>query len=262
MAVKHKFDSADMPAIRRMRNHLIKYRKLLFKTSRTERFSCAILPDVDLKKIGINFDIMDKQTKDEINKMRDCITTFRATMSTQLEEILFSAANSHYSTAMEIGHTLDETGEQFEAAEEMAEKYWERMNNKKHTKKISKPTKKPAKNTQIPSKSPPKPITKSPSFVKQAARPSAPKSTTKTPVTTPCRPTTNFGKATDNGQPKSTTQTLQTTVHGLGKPSAQSSMKTYFKTTKSSEATRQQRFPVSSSLNFNFSKTPFKAFRN
>ena len=259
MAVKHKFDPAVMPEIRHIRTHMLKYFKLQFKACRTEQISCAILPDVDLKKIGINFDIMDNQTKDEINKMRECITTFRATMSTQLEEILFSAARSHYSTATEIGHTLDETGEQFEAAEEMAEKYWERMNNKKHTKKISKPTKKPAKNTQIPSKSPPKPITKSPSFVKQVARPSTPKSTTKTPVTTPCRPTTNFGKATDNGQPKSTTQTLQTTVHGLGKPSAQSSMKTYFKTTKSNGPAAQQLSPVPSSFTFR-KKAPSNIF--
>ena len=216
MAIKHKFDPVDMPEIRPTRTRLLKYYKLNYKATRTERITSTIFPDVDLPKLGIDIDIMDQTTKEAISNMADSIKSFRTAMSKQLEEILFSAASSHYKSAEdECDFDL------FEDVIVMAEKYWDRMNTKtKTTKKPSKiktlpnhttktpskpKTKTPTKSTpKSTAKSTPKPTAKSPSLSNQVNRPRTPKSTTKTAVTTQGLSTKPPLKAADNKsqQPK------------------------------------------------------------
>ena len=282
MTVQHKFDSADMPEIRHTRTKLLKYFKLNYKATRSERIASAICPDVDLQKLGITVDIMDQTTKQAITKMVDSVKAFRTAMSAQLEDILFSAASSYYNTAVDECQS-----DLFEPTFEMAEKYWDRITNK------SKPTKRPAKICKIISKATSKPATKTPpkAISKQTAkspplsrpvvRPSTQKSTTKTPMTVPGPSTNSTPKATTKRtQPKSNAKTPQSTQHQPTKsslkatkttpkntascfdhPSTQSTIKQHFKTTKSSVPTRQTIFPPSSTFNFS-KKAPPKPFRN
>ena len=286
MTIQHKFDSADMPEIRRTRTRLLKYFKLNYKATRSERIASAICPDVDWQKLGITVNIMDRTTKVAINKLADSVKAFQTAMSAQLEDLLFSAASSHYNSAVDECQS-----DLFEPAFEMAEKYWDRMTSK------PKPTKIPAKTSQNQPKSTPKHATKtpsksapnqpakpsnpvkSPSLPKQVTRPSAPKSTSKTPMSTSGLSSKSAFKSTTNSQPKSTIKNLRTSASGPTKPSpqatkknskpkttseppsTQSTMKGYFQTTKSSKPSGQTIFPSSSTFNFS-KKPPTKPFRN
>ena len=292
MAIAHKFSAADMPEIRRTRTRLLKYYKLNYKATRSDRIASAIIPDVNLQKLGITVDIMNQATKDALNKMTDSIKKFRTTMSKQLEEILFEAASSHYNTA------VDECqAELFEDVIEMTEKYWDRMTSKpnhlpKPTKKTPKSSQKPKANHAVktPSQSTPraKSPAKSPAMSKPVTRPSTvSKSTRKTPMTMPGPSTKSSPKVTlNNTQYKSTARTTQSTIHqatksslkatnsrnqpkstpltttsSVNQASTQSTMSKYFKTTKSSVLTRQPIFPSSSTFTFS-KKAPPKPFRN
>ena len=52
VAYKHKFNSTDMPEIRRIRTELLKSLKLQSKTTRLNQITQAIVSDVDWKNLA------------------------------------------------------------------------------------------------------------------------------------------------------------------------------------------------------------------
>lgn len=259
MAAKLKFNPEDMPEVRRIRNHYFKYFKLCDKSEkRTKQISQAIIHNVNFKKMGLDMNIIDQETKEAIKKMSDSINTFRDTISTQMENILNLAANSHYHLVNDAEiELLGEYGwEESCLIIGMAQKYWKRGAH------CSKPAKKSRKNPQTPPntttkttpktttnttpKTSPKTITKPEAKSPSIPGPSKPKSTTQTSITTKVQPNRSSTKATNNtnSQLKSTIQTSQTT--DVVRPSTKTSMKNYFRTTKVINPTRQQIFTAPS----------------
>ena len=256
MASNHKFSKEEMPEVRRIRTEMIKYHKFLFKAFQTnEKISKAIVHEIDWKKIGLDMDSTDEETKTAINEIENSISAFRTTIAEKLETVLSAAACCHHDKATKTNFDWEKA----EQAEEMGTKYWERMSNK-----YTQPKKKSAKDKNQNSS------TKSSNKTQSATKPKSPEkqatqqrssSPTKSPRSnevamqeTHQSPDSSTRKAKIQFSPntswtkvsrKSIKQTPKTTDHQ--RPSSQSTLKTFYKSTKS---TRQQFGPVSTKFDF------------
>ena len=174
---KNKFNAADMPEIRHVRSALLKSLKLVKKTTRLDKISKAILPNIDWKKLSVDPSMADESTQVCINKLWDSLNQFRDSMSEQLEHILCSMSTTIENNA----RAAASSPVIFQSAATMAQKYHDRGNKsvkRQHpsTKATASRNVSPATPKSAPVKpvSPQKPTTKSTtkSSVKVTAPPS------------------------------------------------------------------------------------------
>lgn len=124
VSTHNKFKATDMPEIRRIRSSLLKSFKLVTKSTRSDKITKAILPNMDWQKLGISAVKVDPSTQTAMDAMDSAITTFRNTMAERLEEILCSASTDVESKARDDASSPV----LFQSAATMAQKYHDREN--------------------------------------------------------------------------------------------------------------------------------------
>ena len=197
-----KFKPTDMPEIRRVRSALLKSLKLVAKTNRLDKISKAIMPDVDWAKLSVNMSSLDPASKQLVDKLNHSLTSFRESLSDQLEDIMCSV-----STDMEQRARKSSSPAIFQAAATMAQKYHSRE---------KKTTSRPRPKT---SQSDPEAVnrpTKPPSPLQKKSQP-APKTTQRPPKPTtqpPCQASQRPSSRTNQGPrtSKSPARTESTTA--------------------------------------------------
>ena len=113
-----------MPEIRHVRSVLLKSMKLGQKSTRLDKISQAILPNIDWKKLSVDPSMADKSTKACINKLNTELNDFRNSISEQLEHILCSMS----ATIKNNAWAAASSPEIFQSAATMAQKYHDRGN--------------------------------------------------------------------------------------------------------------------------------------
>lgn len=250
MAFYHKFKPEDMPEIRRLRSMRLRHSKLKEKTKRVDKYSKAILPDINWSKLSLDRNMVDEDTLDYMDILDSKIDSFRKDIADSLQGIFGEETTQLWD---QIFNT-DTPSEIKLAAEHMAEKYHSRSTKSRNRKSKCK--------NQTASKSPPKAVTKTPPK-SPAKSPSTDKQsneidTTKSDTDDSPQETTPWSRVTAKGKRhwKSSTRTPQTTECQHGTPQ----ITTFFKNIKTSSRyeipSRPSKFDFSTHngrpLNFNF----------
>ena len=134
MSYKHKFDSSDMPEIRRVRSSLLISLKLVKKCKRLDKITKAILPDIDWNRLSVHSSMADESTNASIDKLNTALSEFRDSMSEQLEHIMCSLSTTIQDRARAAASSPD----LFQSAATMAQKYHDRGNKSANHARFSK----------------------------------------------------------------------------------------------------------------------------